>query len=173
MLDSLLPTSRPPAPVEGTGGAYGVVLDRLLAAVIDIVICIVFVEMPLVYAISVVFPAEYAALGVDVVVLSLVALLPIYSTYGFAFEWLFARTPGKVNRGLVVVNRTGSSPTAIECAIRNLLRYVDILGVPPLVLGTVLPLLTDGRRLGDLLAGTRVVRAGPPPADPLVDPDRP
>lgn len=170
MLDSLLPTSRPPAPVEDSAGTPGVLVARVLAATIDLVICILLVEVPIVYGLSVVFPAEYESLGPAVVTLSVVALFPIYSTYSFAFEWLFARTPGKVNRGLMVVGREGRPPTATESAVRNLLLYVDLVGVPPLVVGTVLPVFTGGRRLGDLLAGTNVVRAGAPARDPLVDP---
>lgn len=170
MLDSLLPTSRPPAPVEGSAGSAGVLVARVLAAAIDGVICVVFVEVPIVYALSVLFPAAYDALGPAVVTLSLVALLPLFSTYSFAFEWLFGRTPGKVNRGLLVVAPDGTPPSATRCAVRNLLLYVDLVGVPPVVVGTVLPLFTGGRRLGDLAAGTTVVRARAPARDPLVDP---
>lgn len=173
MLDSLLPTSRPPAPVEGSAGEAGVLLDRILAAAIDVAICVVFVEIPFIYALSVVFPAEYDALGPAVVALSIAALLPIFSTYSFALEWLFARTPGKVHRGLLVVGPDGYPPSAIESAVRNLLLYVDLIGIPPLVVGTVVAAVAGGRRLGDLAAGTSVVRARAPPGEPIVDPAGP
>lgn len=167
MFDRFIPTRSPPAPIVGSEGDIRVLGDRIIAATIDVLICTLLIEVPIVYALSVVFRAQYEALGPAVVTISLVALLPIYSTYSFAFEWVFARTPGKVHRGLMVIGRAGGPPTLREAAVRNLLLYVDLIGVPPLLLGTVLPLVTGGRRLGDLLAGTLVVRAGPPQMAPL------
>jgi uncharacterized RDD family membrane protein YckC len=52
----------------------------------------------------------------------------------------------------------GGPCTARASAVRNMLRYVDFLGVPPLVVGLVAAYTTDGRRVGDLAADTVVVR---------------
>jgi uncharacterized RDD family membrane protein YckC len=145
-----------------------VVVQRVLAAAIDVLVCYVLLEIPLLYAVSVFFRPQFEALGAAALVLSVVLLLPIWSTYSFAFEWLYARTPGKVNRGLMVVTADGEPCTLGASARRNLLRYVDVVGVPPLVVGTLLPLVSGGRRLGDLLADTRVVRVEAPEADPML-----
>ncbi|QCC58552.1 RDD family protein [Natrinema thermotolerans] len=161
-LDGFLPTRRQPAPRVETAADRDVLLARVAAAAIDLVLCYVLLEFPLIYAASVVLSGPYEALGGYVVFLSLVALLPLYVTYSFVCEWRYGRTPGKVNRGLLVVMADGRECTLRASAVRNLCRYVDLLGVPPLVLGLVSALVADGRRVGDLAAGTIVVRSTAP-----------
>ncbi|OLZ42132.1 transporter [Natrinema saccharevitans] len=161
-LDGFLPTRRQPAPRVDTADDRDVLLARAGAAAIDLFVCYVLLEFPLIYAASVVFSESYEALGGYVVFLSLVALLPLYVTYSFVCEWRYGRTPGKVNRGLLVVMADGRECTLRASAVRNLGLYVDLLGVPPLVLGLVSALVTDGRRVGDLAAGTIVVRSTAP-----------
>lgn len=169
LLDNLLPTARPPAPVLESAGERRVLVSRVVAAAIDLVLCYVVLEIPIIYALSVLFPGQYEALGPGAVLFSVLYLLPLWSTYSFAFEWHFARTPGKVSRGLMVVGAGGSPCTLRESALRNLARYLDVIGVPPFVVGTLLPLATGGRRIGDLLAGTTVVRVRAPAAKSLVE----
>lgn len=161
-LDGFLPTERQPAPVLETAGDGDVLLARGAAAAIDLFICYVLLESPLIYVGSVVFGETYEALGGAVVLLSLLALFPIFATYSFVLEWRYGRTPGKVNRGLLVVMADGRPCTYRASAVRNLLLYVDLLGIPPLVIGLVTALVTDGRRLGDLAAETVVVRTTRP-----------
>lgn len=158
-IDSVWPTSQRPAPALDSAGSGVVILDRGVAAAIDLAICYGLVELPAIFLYSLVSPASYEALGPAAAPLSLGFLLPLWLTYAFGFEWRFGRTPGKVNRGLLVVHRDGTPCGRRASAVRNLLRYVDVLGVPPLVLGLVVALAGDGRRVGDYLAGTVVVRA--------------
>lgn len=162
LLDRILPTSEQPAPDLSTATDRAVVVSRLGAAAIDLFICYVLLETPLLYLYGELFPAIYRGLGGYVVPVSLLVLLPIYATYGFICEWFYGRTPGKVNRGLLVVMADGGECTTQAAAVRNLLRYVDLLGVPPFVVGIAAMLASDGRRVGDLAAGTVVVRAGAP-----------
>ena len=77
---------------------------------------------------------------------------------------------GKRWLGLRVVRDGGAPPGVREALVRNLLRGVDILPANYLV-GLVAMLLSpDGRRLGDLAAGTLVVRHDrPEAAAPLPD----
>lgn len=161
-LDGFLPTQRQPAPELESADDRDVLLARGAAAAIDLFICYVLIELPLIYVASVVFSDAYEALGGYAVVLSLVVLVPIYATYSFVFEWRYGRTPGKVNRGLLVVMADGRECTYRAGALRNLFLYVDLLGVPPLVVGLVSALATDGRRGGDHAAGTIVVRSTTP-----------
>lgn len=161
-LDGFLPTQRQPAPKVETADDRDVVIDRGVAAAIDLIVCYVLIEFPLIYVASVVFSGPYEALGGAVVPLSLLALLPLYATYSFTLEWRYGRTPGKVNRGLLVVMEDGSQCTLRASAVRNLLRYVDLLGVPPLVVGLASALVTGGRRIGDHAADTIVVRSTAP-----------
>ncbi|WP_254522161.1 RDD family protein [Natrinema caseinilyticum] len=161
-LDGFLPSRKQPAPVLETASDFDVLLSRGGAATIDLFVCYVLIEFPLIYVSSVLFGETYEALGEYVVVLSLLVLLPIYATYSFVFEWRYGRTPGMVNRGLLVVMADGRPCTYRASAVRNLFLYVDLLGVPPLVIGFVAALATDGRRLGDHVAGTVVVRSRAP-----------
>lgn len=155
LLD-LYPTARPPTPALDTAGDRGVLADRLIAAGADLLICYLLIEAPAAYLLG---AATGATWGPAAPLLSLVALAPLYVTYSFAFEWRYARTPGKVWRGLTTVTAGGDRPTLRASAVRNLLRYVDGIGVPPVVVGTVAALRSPrGRRVGDRLAGTLVVR---------------
>lgn len=162
LLDRILPTSQQPDPHLTTATDRDVLVSRLGAAAIDLAICYLMLESPLIYLFSQFFPAVYRGFGGWVVLVSLLVLLPIYATYGFVCEWFYGRTPGKVNRGLLVVMADGRQCTLRAAAVRNLLRYVDLLGVPPIVVGLLTMLATEGRRVGDLAADTVVVRAGAP-----------
>ncbi|ELY64974.1 RDD family protein [Natrinema versiforme] len=171
-LNGFLPTERQPAPIPESAGDRDVLLARSGAAVIDLIVCYVLLELPVIYVLSLVFRGPYESLGGAAVGLSLLGLVPIYASYSFVCEWRYGRTPGKVNRGLLVVMADGSRCTYRASAVRNLLLYVDLLGVPPVVIGLVSALVTDGRRLGDHAAGTIVVRStAPADRDPAVSAD--
>ncbi len=86
------------------------------------------------------------------------------TTWGYFtfFEGLRAgQTPGKRWLGIRVVQDTGHAVTFGAAAVRNLLRVADFLP-PPYLLGALLVALHPrGKRLGDLVAGTVVVRDRP------------
>jgi uncharacterized RDD family membrane protein YckC len=79
--------------------------------------------------------------------------------YGLVFESVLrGQTPGKRLLGIRVVRKDGSPAGFVDLALRNLARGVDFL---PLfyVAGVVTLMATrPSRRLGDLLAGTLVIR---------------
>jgi uncharacterized RDD family membrane protein YckC len=80
--------------------------------------------------------------------------------YHVALEGTSGQTVGKRLSGVVVVREDGGQCTYSAAAIRTLFRFVDWLPAGYL-LGLVAIALTDrGQRLGDLAAGTAVVRAG-------------
>jgi len=81
--------------------------------------------------------------------------------YAF-FEGLRAgQTPGKRWVGIRVVSDTGHPITFAAAAARNLLRVADFLP-PPYLLGALFVALHPrGKRLGDIVAGTVVVRDQP------------
>ena len=92
----------------------------------------------------------------------------LFVGYDVTFEVLAAgRTPGKRANGLRVVREDGGPVTFPISAVRNVLRIVDILPGMYLV-GIVAVLVTRrNQRLGDLAAGTLVVRERRPvPAEP-------
>ena len=91
--------------------------------------------------------------------------------YHVLFETLASgRTPGKRVAGLRVVRQGGEPPGFLTAAIRNLLRLVDM--IPGFyAVGAVFVLLTRRhQRLGDLAAGTLVVRERRPGAPQPVIP---
>ena len=91
--------------------------------------------------------------------LVITSFLLVLLGYPIAFEtWASGRTPGKRWTGLRVV-RVGGAPVGfLTSAIRNLLRMVDFL--PTLYGVGMVAMLASSRnqRLGDMAAGTLVVR---------------
>lgn len=157
-LLSLYPTSQLPRPALDTAGDRSVLLDRVLAAGFDVLVCLFVVEAPLLF-IADTLTAGFLRDSPLFFPVTFLALAPLVVTYSFAFEWRYARTPGKVWRGLVTVSDDGEPPSVVASAVRNLLRYVDYLGVPPVVIGVAASLAsTDGKRLGDYAGRTKVVR---------------
>jgi uncharacterized RDD family membrane protein YckC len=108
-----------------------------------------------------------------------VAIFALLFAYPVAFELgAGGRTPGKRWSSLRVVGDDGSPVTFRASALRNVLRLVDILPAMYLV-GTVAIFATrNNQRLGDVAAGTLVVRepraaaVAAQPAAP-VEPDEP
>jgi uncharacterized RDD family membrane protein YckC len=93
--------------------------------------------------------------GVTIILLAVFAVLWGYPT---ALETIFGRTPGKAALGLRVVTREGAPVTFRHAAVRAALGLVDFY----LTVGgvAVLSVLLSRReqRLGDLVAGTLVLR---------------
>lgn len=92
----------------------------------------------------------------------LLAAFGLWYGYFTFFEGLRGgQTPGKRAAGIRVVRDTGHAVTLAAAATRNLLRIADFLP-PPYVLGVILVALHPrAKRLGDMVAGTVVVRDRP------------
>jgi uncharacterized RDD family membrane protein YckC len=83
----------------------------------------------------------------------------VYFGYDVAFEvWSGGRTPGKRWTGLRVLREDGRAVDLLASAIRNVIRLVD--GLPLMYLPAMVSIVVTRRnqRLGDLAAGTIVVR---------------
>ncbi|MGQ0648586.1 MAG: stage II sporulation protein M [Gemmatimonadaceae bacterium] len=97
-------------------------------------------------------------------VLAIFVLLQFAVVWGYfaLFEGLRdGQTPGKKLLGIRVIQETGHGITMREATIRNLLRIADFLPPPYLLGAVVVALHPKARRLGDLAAGTVVVRDRP------------
>jgi uncharacterized membrane protein SpoIIM required for sporulation/uncharacterized RDD family membrane protein YckC len=83
--------------------------------------------------------------------------------YFVLFEALAGgRTPGKRRLGIRVVMDTGHPITFAAASSRNLLRLVDVQPLPSYVLGLLFVFFhPQNKRLGDIVAGTIVVRDRP------------
>jgi uncharacterized membrane protein SpoIIM required for sporulation/uncharacterized RDD family membrane protein YckC len=90
----------------------------------------------------------------------LVANVAAFWGYGVLFEWIGdGRTPGKRLFGLRVVMDGGYSVTLGASMLRNLVRFLDLQPGFTYGVGLVAALVSrQGRRLGDAVAGTLVVR---------------
>jgi uncharacterized membrane protein SpoIIM required for sporulation/uncharacterized RDD family membrane protein YckC len=90
-------------------------------------------------------------------------LLIVFSTFWGYFIWFEGmregQTPGKKRFGLRVVHEGGYPITLRGAAVRNLVRLVDVQPFPSCIVGGALILLHGrAQRLGDMAAGTVVVR---------------
>ena len=86
------------------------------------------------------------------------------------------QTPGKRWLGIRVIRDTGHAIAFREAAARNLLRLIDFLPPPYLSGALFVAFHPKGKRIGDLVAGTVVVRdrpIGAPVPSPLAFPGRP
>jgi uncharacterized RDD family membrane protein YckC len=94
------------------------------------------------------------------------AILASWVAYFVLLEWMWnGQTIGKRRAGLRVIGHDGEPARFIAVLIRNLLRPVDLLP-GTYALGFVMMFLTpSSQRLGDLAAGTYVVRAPKPRMD--------
>jgi uncharacterized RDD family membrane protein YckC len=84
----------------------------------------------------------------------------IWSSYFVLFEWRWnGQTPGKRWLKLRVIREDGRPITFWEAAVRNLLRIFDIMPFPFYSIGLISVFIsTRDQRVGDLVAGTVVVR---------------
>ena len=103
-------------------------------------------------------------------IVMLVALLLALLWYHGYFVWLEAhrggQTLGKRLFRIRVVSHNGSPITVRQATWRDLARYIDVGLLFP---GLLMPLMDPekaGRRLGDRIAGTRVIRAESTPPVP-------
>lgn len=151
----------PPVPATETAGHGTDMLRRRgMAALVDLLFSYFVIEgIPIALVIEY-MPGWSEQYGGALALLSVVAFLPVYLTYCFYFEWRHGRTVGKALLSLCVARADGSPPTLRSTAVRNLLRYVDLLPVvPPYLVGLAAVFRSDqGQRVGDRVAGTVVAR---------------
>jgi len=83
----------------------------------------------------------------------------VFWGYDVAFEVLNSgRTPGKAANGLRVVRESGAPVTFGPSAVRNVIRIIDLLPGTYLVGITSILVTKRNQRVGDLAAGTLVIR---------------
>lgn len=121
-----------------------------------------FVDVSLRVAVLAAVIGVIAALGgrgALLVITFLVGSFLALFAYDIVFEvWASGRTPGKRWSGLRVLMMSGGSVSFTASAVRNIMRIVDVWGTV-LIAGVVTILVTKrNQRLGDLAAGTIVVR---------------
>lgn len=145
--------------------------SRFTAAVIDFTIQSTIVLAAALALLGVqAFTTGEAISGPGAAIFAVVLFLVIFG-YDILFEVLNGgRTPGKLATGLRVVRIGGQPVGFLTSAIRNLLRLVDILPFPPTYLVGCVSILASrhNQRLGDIAAGTLVIRERGPRSREIV-----
>lgn len=134
--------------------------SRALAALIDAVIVVsgLFV-VGIALIVTTLYVTPIGSIGDAVLGLAIFAAVFGYYTL---FEGLGGgRTPGKRVVGLRVVRDTGHAIGFGDAAVRNIVRLADALPPPYLIGAIMVAAHPRGKRLGDLAAGTVVVRDRP------------
>lgn len=137
--------------------------SRLMAALIDVLVIFGIFLVLLIGGIL----AGITGFGIggqqpSVVVLAFLLMFLYAVVWGYFvfFEALWrGQTPGKRIAGIRVVLDNGLPVGWRESALRNLVRAADVMPPPACLVGSLMVLFSHrGKRLGDLLAGTMVVR---------------
>ncbi|MBL8978090.1 MAG: stage II sporulation protein M [Gemmatimonadetes bacterium] len=131
--------------------------SRALAAILDTLILGAWI-------ILLFFITGILSLGLGAWTLAVFGVVSFASMWGYFtfFEGLRnGQTPGKRRLGIRVVRDSGHAVSLGAAAARNLLRVADFLPPPYLIGAVAVALHPRGKRLGDLVAGTVVVRDRP------------
>lgn len=132
--------------------------SRILAALIDLLL--VGIGLLGLYLIAfLATTGDFAFTGPYAIAFAAVAAFTLFWGYPIVFEiWWKGQTPGKRSVGLRVIQEGGYALTPAVVLARNLLRLVDFL--PGAYLLGLLVMIVHPRhqRLGDLVAGTLVIR---------------
>lgn len=151
--------------------------SRALAAIVDTLLLVA-------WSLLLAFAFSLLSFGLGDWTLSLLGVGWFASLWGyFTFFEGFrnGQTPGKRRLGIRVVSDSGHAITFGAAAARNLLRVADFLPPPYLIGAIAVAVHPRGKRLGDLVAGTVVVRDRPvehhatdaPEAEPEEEPGVP
>lgn len=143
--------------VAGLGSRMiATIIDSLIQVALGVGITFLFLAIP---------AADFDSPGTLVTVLYALSLFLVIWGYFPLFEGLWkGRTPGKRLQRLRVIQVNGQPLTLGPLLVRNLLRLIDFLPAY-YALGALTMLLTSkSQRLGDLAAGTIVIREHPAPA---------
>lgn len=144
-------------PVAGLG-------SRVMAATVDVLFQTIAMGLGIAAAVSV---SDLIPNEAMFIVLTVGGALLILAGYYLLFEGLWeGQTPGKRIVGLQVVTDLGQPITWRHVTIRTLFRVIDML---PVVGAPFILMTRRSQRLGDLAAGTLVVRRHRAPAPTPVD----
>jgi len=134
--------------------------SRFAATLLDVV-----VQLSAIFALAIVL----GPLGDNgfVIAAYLVAVFLILFAYDIVLEtWNRGRSVGKLAAGLRVVRSGGDAEGFLTAAVRNFLRIIDFLPAFYVVGVTSILATSRNQRLGDLAAGTIVVRERRPAVTP-------
>ncbi len=124
--------------------------DRILAHLIDRIILILY---------SVVVVAAFASLEINIWYLWLIVLGFPWMFYSLVFEiFMNGQTPGKQGMKIKVVRLNGTPPTIGDYLLRWIFSFVDFYIFSGAIAVAIIAMGGKGQRLGDIVAGTSVVK---------------
>src|SRR5208337_2379142 len=136
--------------------------SRFIALLVDMLIWIAgFLLLLALLAIFLPGIAEFSNISAEwAFAIFLIIIFLLFWGYFTLFEAFWnGRTPGKRTARIRVIQRSGRAIGLIESMTRNLIRYVDMQPFPLYTVGVIAIFATrQHQRLGDLAAGTLVVR---------------
>lgn len=142
------------------------VASRAVAWMIDVLVMLALITM----SVQLIGAATPVAGGFANALVFVVIFL-VQWWYSALLEWWWGgQTLGKRVVGLRTLSETGVRMGFVQSVVRNLVRIVDLLPALYLTGGASTLLDRHGRRLGDLAAGTIVVRERKTPAPSVVVP---
>jgi uncharacterized RDD family membrane protein YckC len=147
------------ATTVGESAKSDILGTRVVAGIIDTILMVVlFVIMSAIFGESESDTSEGFSFSVNLSGGPFLLYLILFYAYHFGLEAYAGGTIGKKVMGLKVMK--GDQPADIGAlAIRNLVRFIDALPVFYLLGFIVMAVRSDRKRLGDIVAGTSVVRA--------------
>jgi uncharacterized RDD family membrane protein YckC len=131
-----------------------------------------FLDFALRFLLASSLPGIFQFFGKAGMGLSMLASFAIWVLYPIVFEALWGATPGKRLCNLVVVMSDGTPLTWPASALRNVMRFADMLPIGYAIGLASMMMDSQFRRLGDLAAGTVVVHreiAAAPSQAPIAD----
>lgn len=148
--------------LAGLGSRFGAhLVDALLVVLLLLALALGFLiaGAPLSLALRRSEESGQWAMSWSVAVLVFLVFLVFWGYFVFFECVMNGSTPGKRHFGLRVIRDDGLPIGFREAALRNLVRAADSLPPPTYVLGGFVMMFDQlGRRLGDMVAGTLVVR---------------
>lgn len=124
--------------------------DRILAYLLDTILLMIYVTVVI---------AAFVNLGLEVVWIWVVTIMVPIFFYHLAFEiFMNGQSPGKRVMNIQVVRLEGTQPSIGDYLFRWLFGFVDIQLIAGAVAVITIAANGKGQRLGDIVAGTCVVK---------------
>jgi uncharacterized RDD family membrane protein YckC len=149
--------------LAGPGSRFcGLLIDMLLMWLVVFIVGIVAMcaGAPFIEAVDSQVDDEFGAWMLAVVLV--IVMLVLFGYYAIFELLLNGQTPGKRYLQIRVMRDDGTPATALDIVIRNLVRIVDALPGVYVVGGMTALLHPQSKRLGDIVAGTIVVKESEP-----------
>lgn len=134
--------------------AIAVIIDTAILFITELLILSPLLFSPTYLAY---FDQEVGPEGFNILFIAI--MIPLWLVYFVVQEGFWGQTIGKRITKIKVIKTNGEKAGWIKILIRNLFRFIDVLGPAPYILGMISIMVSKKRqRIGDIVAKTIVVR---------------